>query len=185
MNVPSPREDSYPTWVLEILQPGTIHEERKLMQLAVRVALANVRETGGGPFGALIATGAGEVVSVGYNMVVSSRDSTAHAEIVAIRRAEAALGTFQLRGGGRPVLKLFTTCAPCVMCTGAIHWAGVSEVIAAARTEDAEAIGFIEGPRNWDAPEFLRERGIEYRADFLRAEALEIFRQYTGPIYNG
>jgi tRNA(Arg) A34 adenosine deaminase TadA len=179
------KEGSYPAWVLEILQPGTIHEERKLMQLAIRVALANVRETGGGPFGAIIATGTGEVVSVGYNRVVPSHDSTAHAEIVAIRRAEAVLGTFQLRGGTLPLLKLFTTCAPCIMCTGAIHWAGVSAVIAAARAEDAEAIGFIEGPRNWDVAEFLRARGIEYRADFLREEALEIFRQYAGPVYNG
>jgi tRNA(Arg) A34 adenosine deaminase TadA len=185
MKVPSFKDEPYPTWVLEILQPGAIYDERKLMQLAIRVALANVRETGGGPFGALIATAAGEVVSVGYNWVVPSRDSTAHAEILAIRRAETALGTFQLRGGGLPLLKLFTTCAPCVMCAGAIQWAGVPEVIAAARAEDAEAIGFIEGPRSWDAPAFLRERGIEYRADFLRKEALEIFRQYTGPIYNG
>ena len=178
-------ETSYPAWVRKIVESGAAMDDGMLMRAAIRVALANIQETGGGPFGAIVATAEGRVVSVGYNLVVPAKDSTAHAEVVAIRRAESTLDTFRLRGPGIPSLKLFTTCAPCVMCAGAIHWAGVPKVIAAARAADAEAIGFIEGPRSFDVAAFLRERGIEYVEDFVRDDALEIFRRYSGSIYNG
>jgi tRNA(Arg) A34 adenosine deaminase TadA len=155
------------------------------MRATIRVTIASMERSGGGPFGALLATGTGTIISIGYNLVLPEKDSTAHAEVVAIRRAERALGTHSLRGPHLPRLRLFTTCAPCIMCVGAVHWAGIPEVVAAARASDAEAIGFVEGPRSFDAVAFLRERGIEYRADFLRDEALEIFRKYRGPVYNG
>ena len=82
-------------------------------------------------------------------------------------------------------MKLLTTCAPCVMCVGAIHWSGIPDVIAGALASDAEAFGFVEGPEDFDATAFLRSRGIEYREGFLREEALELFKHYRGPIYNG
>ncbi len=175
----------YPSWVLDIVKPGAILDEEALMRSAIDVAMAGIRETGGGPFGAVIATGEGRVISIGTNLVLPWTDSTAHAEIVAIRRAERALESPRLRGAGLPPLTLWTTCAPCLMCVGAIHWAGVPRVVAAARKEDAEAAGFIEGPGELDAASFLRGRGIEVREDFLREEAREIFRRYHGPIYNG
>jgi tRNA(Arg) A34 adenosine deaminase TadA len=71
------------------------------------------------------------------------------------------------------------------MCVGAIHWAGVPEVVAAARKEDAERAGFVEGPGGFDARPFLETRGISYREDLLREEALAIFRAYKGEVYNG
>ena len=179
------KKPTYPDWVLEIVAPGQVHDEASLLRLAVRVTLASMRKTGGGPFGALIATEGGEVVSVGTNLVVPERDSTAHAEVVAIRRAEKALDTFRLRGPDLPRLKLLTTCAPCLLCVGAIHWAGIPRVIAAALKEDAESHGFIEGPSSFDTAAFLAERGIEYQEGFLRKEALELFRAYEGEVYNG
>jgi len=179
------KEDPYPSLVLDIVRPGDVRDDPTLMRLAIQLTLESIEETGGGPFGAILATEEGKVISIGYNLVIPTGDSTAHAEIVAIRRAEKVLGTFHLRGEGIPPLKLLTTCAPCLMCVGAIHWAGVPVVLAAARSGDAEAIGFVEGPKDFDAAAFLRGRGIEYHADFLREEALEIFRRYRGRIYNG
>jgi tRNA(Arg) A34 adenosine deaminase TadA len=195
-------DDAYPAWVLDIVKPGDVvdiirpadggpadggpvADDAALMRLAIRVTLESLERTGGGPFGAIVATEEGRVVSVGYNLVVPTNDSTAHAEVVAIRRAERALGTCRLRGEGLPRLRLLTTCAPCIMCTGAIHWSGLRLVIAATRAEDAEAIGFFEGTLKLEPPEFFRERGIEYRPDFLRDEAVELFRRYRGSIYNG
>jgi tRNA(Arg) A34 adenosine deaminase TadA len=176
----------YPDWVLEIVSPGVVHKNPEdLMRICIRIALANVKRTEGGPFGAIVATDKGEVVSIGYNQVVPCNDSTNHAEILALRRAERLFGTFCLRSNGLPKLRLFTSCAPCIMCTGAIHWAGVPEVIAGARREDAEDIGFLEGPKDMDVPRFMREREIAYKSDFLRNEVLEVFKQYKGLIYNG
>ena len=176
----------YPDWVLEIVSPGDVHASRvDLMRVCIRIASANVDRTSGGPFGAIVATDKGEVVSIGYNAVVPSNDSTAHAEIVALRRAERLFGSFKLRGNGLPRLSLFTSCAPCIMCVGAIHWAGVPEVNAGARREDAEAIGFIEGPADMDVPRFMKERGISYEGDLLRDEVLDVIKHYKGVIYNG
>lgn len=178
-------EAFYPDWALEIVQPGDQLDEKQLMLAAIRVTLASIARTGGGPFGAIVATDEGRVISIGYNVVVPENDSTAHAEVVAIRRAEQALGSHHLRGPNLPPLKLLTTCAPCLMCVGAIHWAGVPKVVAAACKKDAEAIGFVEGPGSFDPGSVLAERGIEYREKFLRQEALELFRRYQGEIYNG
>jgi tRNA(Arg) A34 adenosine deaminase TadA len=176
----------YPDWVLEIVSPGVVHKSPEgLMRICIRIALANIEKTDGGPFGAIVATDKGEVVSIGYNQVVPCNDSTSHAEIVALRHAERLFGTFCLRSNGLPKLSLFTSCAPCIMCTGAIHWAGIPEVIAGARREDAEFFGFLEGPTDMDVPGFMREREITYNSDFLRDEVLEVFKQYKGLIYIG
>lgn len=171
----------HPDWLLDIVRPGDVYpDDGALMAAAIRAALANIRHTSGGPFAALVSTAERRVVSLGCNRVVPSRDPTAHAEVLAIRGAATARGTHSLRG-----LRLFSTCAPCVMCAGAVHWAGLSEVIAAARRSDAEARGFIEGPQGFELSAFLAERGIGYLADVKREEALEIFRQYEGALYNG
>jgi tRNA(Arg) A34 adenosine deaminase TadA len=171
----------HPDWLLEVVRPGDVYpDDAALMTAAIRVALASILRTSGGPFAAIVATAERRVVSLGYNSVVPSHDPTAHAEVLAIRGAGTLRGTHSLRG-----LQLFSTCEPCVMCAGAIHWAGLSEVIAAARRADAEATGFIEGPAGFDVSAFLAERGIGYRADMERDAALELFRRYDGAVYNG
>lgn len=145
-----------------------------LMRLAIDVALASAKH-GGGPFGAVVADAHGRVASLGWNQVLATNDSTAHAEVVALRRAQAAAGTHRLEGH-----TLYTSCAPCIQCYGAIYWSGLAKVIAAARKEDAEEIGFDEGPQMHALWAHAREaRGILYVADFLRDErALEPLRVY-------
>ena len=90
----------------------------------------------GGPFGAVIVQD-GKVIGKGHNRVISSHDSTAHAEITAIREAEQWLGTHDLSS-----CEIYTTCYPCPMCLGAIMWARISKVHYACTTEEAAAIGF-------------------------------------------
>ena len=160
-----------PSW----LPPLDAQGPAAFMSLAIEIALQSARH-GGGPFGAVVADAQGRLVEVGWNQVVASRDSTAHAEIVAIRRAEAKLGTHRLDG-----CTLYTSCAPCIQCFGAIYWSGLARVVASARQEDAEAIGFEEGPMNdalWSRA--LAEKGILYEGDVLRDEqALAPFRAYA------
>ena len=67
------------------------------MEKAIALATENVTSGRGGPFGALIVRD-GEIVASGANRVTATNDPTAHGEIVAIRNACSALGTFQLHG---------------------------------------------------------------------------------------
>ena len=155
------------------------------MALAVAIAQANA-EQGRGPFGAVVADADGDIVEVGWNEVVASQDSTAHAEIVALRRAQRRLGTHDL--GTVPGLAMYSSCAPCIQCFGALYWSGLTEVAAAARRDDAEALGFKEGPVS---PELWKrasdERGVRYRPGFGRSAAalrpFATYRQQGGPLY--
>lgn len=101
----------------------------------IELAARNVRH-GGGPFAALVVKN-GVVVARGGNCVTASNDPTAHAEIVAIREACRALGSFQLQG-----CDLYASCEPCPMCLGAIYWARPARVLFAATQEDAARAGF-------------------------------------------
>jgi tRNA(Arg) A34 adenosine deaminase TadA len=96
----------------------------------------NVRTGNGGPFGAVVVS-AGAILAEAVNLVTASNDPTAHAEVVAIRRACGLLGAFQLSG-----CELYCSCEPCPMCLGAIYWARPSAVYFAATHLDAASAGF-------------------------------------------
>jgi tRNA(Arg) A34 adenosine deaminase TadA len=173
--------ERHPDWMLDVVRPGEIIlDDEELVARAIAVADANIRETTGGPFGAIVTTADGIVVAAGANAVVPWSDPTAHAEVIAIRRATAELGTWSLRG-----MRLATSCSPCIMCMGAIHWAGIGTVLVASRACDAEELGFVEGPESSDAAAFLRIRGVVVVEDVRRDHAVAVFRRYTGIIYNG
>lgn len=106
------------------------------MDIACEQAVQGMKAGDGGPFGAVIVKDS-KVISVGHNKVLTSKDSTAHAEIVAIRAAEQALDTHDLSG-----CEIYTSCYPCPMCLGAIMWARIKRVYYGCSTEDAAAIGF-------------------------------------------
>jgi len=106
------------------------------MRQAIALAIENVRTARGGPFAALVAKH-GSVIGEGANSVTATNDPTAHAEIVAIRAACRALGTFQLID-----CELYTTCEPCPMCLGAIYWARPARVFYAGVAADAADAGF-------------------------------------------
>ena len=108
----------------------------ELMRRAIALALENVRTARGGPFAALVAKH-GSVIGEGANSVTATNDPTAHAEVVAIRAACQALGTFQLTD-----CELYTTCEPCPMCLGAIYWARPARVFYAGVAGDAANAGF-------------------------------------------
>jgi len=105
------------------------------MRRAIALAHENIG-AGGGPFAAVVVKD-GRVVAAGVNQVTSSNDPTAHAEVVAIRAACQALGTFQLTG-----CDLYTSCEPCPMCLGAIYWARPARVFYAGTARDAARAGF-------------------------------------------
>ena len=106
------------------------------MRRAIALALDNVRSGQGGPFAAIVVK-EGRIIAEGANRVTAANDPTAHAEIVAIREACRALGSFRLSG-----CELYTTCEPCPMCLGAIYWARPARVYFGATAADAAAAGF-------------------------------------------
>jgi tRNA(Arg) A34 adenosine deaminase TadA len=108
-----------------------------LLLRAIEIGRDGMLARRGGPFGALIANADGSIVAEGCNEVTSTNDPTAHAEIMAIRRACAALGTFLLAGR-----VLYTSCEPCPMCLAAAYWARVDAIVFAASRADAAAGGF-------------------------------------------
>ena len=106
------------------------------MARAIELATENVRAGRGGPFATVIVKD-GKIVAEGTNQVTSIGDPTAHAEIVAIRKACDALKDFQLHD-----CEIYTSCEPCPMCLGAIYWARPARVFFANTASDAAQAGF-------------------------------------------
>jgi guanine deaminase len=109
--------------------------DQQWLSAAVDLAVANV-EAGGGPFGAVIVRD-GAVLATGQNRVTRDLDPTAHAEVLAIRAACAAVGDFSLAG-----TTLYTSCEPCPLCVSAALWARLDRVVYAADRDDAARGGF-------------------------------------------
>lgn len=110
--------------------------DKKFLERAIRLSRKGMMEGRGGPFGCVVVMG-DEVVGEGCNMVTSSNDPTAHAEVVAIRQACEKLGTYQLSE-----CEIYTSCEPCPMCLGAIYWARPKRVVYANTRDEAAAIEF-------------------------------------------
>jgi len=106
------------------------------MRRAIALSREGMEGNRGGPFGAVVVAG-GCIVAEGQNQVTSALDPTAHAEVVAIRAACAALGRFDLRGA-----EIYTSCEPCPMCLSAVYWARLDRIWYANDRADAARIGF-------------------------------------------
>ena len=114
----------------------TDEQRRHWLRQAVGLAVENVRSRRGGPFGAIIVQ-RGQIIATGVNLVTSTNDPTAHAEVVAIRAACHELGTFQLPG-----CDIYLSCEPCPMCLGALYWARPKSFYYAATRHNAAQAGF-------------------------------------------
>lgn len=123
-----------------------------MMEVAVEISARNVKEGSGGPFGCAIfekdpETHKAKLFAVGANRVVPLSNSTVHGEMAAIQFAEKKLQAFSLHPSksGKEYI-MCTSCEPCAMCLGGTFWAAPSEMLCAATKDDAESIGFNEGP---------------------------------------
>lgn len=176
-----------PDWVEEFLrtQPAVYRTLEDRMRLAIELSRLNIQHRTGGPFGAAIFDNqTGKLISVGVNVVVASRCSIAHAEMVAFALAQQKLATHDLASKGD--FQLVTSCQPCAMCLGATPWSGVKLIVCGARGEDAEAVGFDEGAKPADWAKELQTRGIEVTLDVLQNEAKAVLNAYksaNGIIY--
>jgi guanine deaminase len=118
------------------MKEDDLRDPRVALARAIDLATRAVESGSGGPFGALVVR-EGRVLGEAHNEVVARCDPTAHAEVMAIRRACEATQSFSLAGA-----TIYASCEPCPMCLGAIHWARLDRVYFAAGREDAAAAGF-------------------------------------------
>jgi tRNA(adenine34) deaminase len=128
----------------------------------MRIALEQARKavaSGDVPVGAAIFNASGELIATGHNERELHKDPTAHAEIVAIRRASERLGDWHLTDH-----TLVVTLEPCAMCAGAIAQSRLQTVVFGAWDEKAGAVGSM-----WD---LLRDPRSTFRTE-VRAGVLE------------
>lgn len=143
---------------------------RAHMRRAIALSIEKSAALEGGPFGCVIARVSDDaVVGEGWNRVTTANDPTAHAEIVAVRAACAALNSFQLSG-----CEVFASCEPCPMCLGALYWARVDRIFYANTREDAAAIDFSDDFLYRELTLPLDKRAIPITG-LMRAQAQEAF----------
>ncbi|MFF0451146.1 tRNA adenosine(34) deaminase TadA [Streptomyces sp. NPDC004609] len=124
----------------------------------MRLALAEAEHavlSGDVPVGAVVLGGDGGLLSAGHNERELTGDPTAHAEVLAIRRAARRLGGWRLTG-----CTLVVTLEPCTMCAGAITQSRVDRVVYGARDEKAGAAGSL-----WDV---VRDRRLNHRPEVIQ-----------------
>ena len=141
------------------------------MREAIRLSYEKMEQGEGGPFGAVIVR-KGEILARGWNQVTSLKDPTAHAEIVAIRKACQILDTFWLED-----CELFTSCEPCPMCLGAIYWTRIPRIYYANTREDANKIGFDDQFIYDELAKDIGQRKIKM-IPLLREEAQKVFLKW-------
>jgi guanine deaminase len=146
-----------------------VADHEKFMRIAIELAEQNVKQSVGGPFGAVIVKN-GEIVAQSANQVVTQNDPTAHAEVAAIRLACERLGTYNLEG-----CTIYTSCEPCPMCLGAIYWAHLDTIYYGNTKTDAAAIGFDDDFIYQELELPLEQRKLKI-AQLLPDEALIAFR---------
>lgn len=141
------------------------------MRQAIQLAAKGMNSNAGGPFGAVVVKN-NEIIAQGHNMVTSTNDPTAHAEMVAIREACKKLNTFQLDD-----CDIYTSCEPCPMCLGAIYWARPRAVYYACTKEDAARIEFDDQFIYDELDLKIEERKIKF-IPLLNEEGVKVFEQW-------
>lgn len=168
-----------PSWLNPNDYIGKRMNCEEAMDLAIELSLKNVENKSGGPFGAVILSKEGLVVSIGVNMVISLKSSMYHAEVVAIFLAHEAVDNFRLDGG-----YLVSSSQPCCMCYGSLFWSGINHLVVGARKEDVENhTEFDEGPIPEDWKLELTSRGIQVTTDVLRQKATQALIDYSDVHY--
>jgi tRNA(adenine34) deaminase len=150
---------------LETRPPSNCREisDELFMEEALRAA-QRALEAGEVPVGAVVVRG-GKIVGRGGNFNLADCDPTAHAEIVALREAGAALGNHRLEG-----CELFVTIEPCAMCAGALVHARLKRLIYGADDPKAGAVHSVMQVLNHPSG----NHRMEVRAGVLAARCAEL-----------
>ena len=126
----------------------------RAMQAALERARFGAVASGDVPVGAVVLNSRGDIIAMGNNQRELLRDPIAHAEMVAIRSAARAIGSWRLEE-----CTLVVTLEPCAMCAGAIAQARIPKLVFGAWDEKAGAVGskwdLLRDPRALHKPEVI------------------------------
>jgi len=155
------------------------HPEQKIEQMkhtdylkkAIEIAENFSKKGNNGPFGAIVVL-KNKIIGEGWNQVVELNDPTAHAEIMAIRKACKTLGTYNLKNA-----ILYTSCEPCPMCLSSIYWAHIEKVYYAASGSDASKMGFDDAFIYKEVCKSMHRRKIPFIQE-LQDEAIKVFEEW-------
>ena len=146
-----------------------------LSEAFMRRAIESARRglaAGGPPVGTCVVRD-GKPIATAHNSVVSELDVTAHAEVMAIRKACRSLGVIDLSG-----CHLYVTVEPCAMCMAACHYAGISLIVFGARLSDMDAITGNELIAPYAEMIAQGTHATAMVGDFLRNDCLELLREW-------
>ena len=146
--------------------------DKYFMKRAIRMAEKGIDANAGGPFGCVIVKD-DKIVAEGFNRVTSTNDPTAHAEVVAIRKACRKLKSFQLDD-----CIIYTSCEPCPMCFGAIYWARPKMVYYACDKKDAAKINFDDQFIYDELEKKIGDRDIQF-IRLMRKDAIPVFEKWA------
>jgi tRNA(adenine34) deaminase len=132
---------------------GAGTSDHDAMGVALREA-GSALAAGEVPVGAVVLSAEGAVLATGHNLRRATTDPTAHAEVLALRRAGEVLGDWQLTG-----CTLVVTLEPCTMCAGAVVLARIRRLVFGAWDDKAGAVGSL-----WDV---VRDRRLNHRPEVL------------------
>ncbi len=163
------------------------------MRLAIAAARVGMSK-GNSPFGAAIVNLDGNIVACGHNEVLETGDPTAHAEIVAIKKASKLSPVWksvfnshgQVIGKVKPCTPVFlkehtiySSTEPCVGCLGFIHWARIKKIVYGVSLDIAAQYGFNELKIYNKQLQEMGGSQIEIISNVLEDECMQLFRDWT------
>jgi len=149
-------------------------DQKAIMRRVIALSQQGMRGGFGGPYGTVIVKD-GEIIAEAHNEVLATNDPTAHAEVLAIRRAGPKLGTFDLSG-----CEMYVNGTPCCMCMGSILWAKISKVYYALSPEASGEIGLGDEHLYAEMARPLAERKIVPMINYpdVDNEAIAVYREW-------
>jgi guanine deaminase len=150
-------------------------DQEQIMKRVIELSRKGMLGGFGGPFGSVIVK-KGEIVGEGHNEVLATNDPTAHAEVVAIRRASAKLKSFDLSG-----CEIYINGTPCCMCMASMLWARIDRAYYILTEKDSETIGLGDRHLYEEVSRPLGDRRIlpMIHLPALREEALSIYEMWN------
>lgn len=143
--------------------------DEKFMKQAIRQAYLGV-EKGNRPYGSVLVSPEGKIVSKAYNAVLETKDPFAHGEISAMRDYCQQLGTIYLDG-----YTLYATSEPCPMCAAAVGWANISRLVFGSYREDFLKPGYKR--QNVRVVDYFKQQDIDIEVTeaILREEVILLY----------
>jgi len=152
--------------------------DKRFMLEAVKKAEEGLRRCQT-PFGACVVRN-GRIISSAHNTVWKDLDSTAHAEVNAIRKACKKLRTIDLSD-----CTIYSTCEPCPMCFSAIYWAKIQRVVYGCSIEDAKKAGFSELALSNKRILKLTKAKMRIKSGFMRKQCIQLFKTFNRLLKEG